>query len=210
MNSALVTVYSFFCSSMFAMETVLCLSIPSQAVVPLMRLRPCTTGSRDSGTKICQWYTQLANALFIFIYKSEFSQVVCGNKCDLESEREVTTEMGVEYARSIGWPFFETSAKLNINISEAIQELVRKTPRLRGKEYKMVIQGAGGVGKSSICVQFISGHFVNDYDPTIEDSYRKQLVVKGIPKASKTKAKGTGASGGSAAPKSKQKHAIQS
>lgn len=140
-----------------------------------------------------------------FLRRCDFSQVVCGNKCDLESERQVTTEEGVAYAKSVGWPFFETSAKLNINISEAIQELVRSTPRLRGKEYKMVIQGAGGVGKSAICVQFVSGHFVEDYDPTIEDSYRKQLVVKGIPKAS-SKKKGASPSGGS---KSKSQHLFE-
>lgn len=116
-------------------------------------------------------------------------QVICGNKCDLESQREVTTLEGAAFAEQIGWPFFETSAKLNLNISEAIQELVRRTPRLRGKEYKLVIQGAGGVGKSAICIQFVAGHFVDAYDPTIEDSYRKQIVIKGIPKA-KTKAKG--------------------
>ena len=109
-------------------------------------------------------------------------KVICGNKCDLESSREVSTMEGAEFASRIGWPFFETSAKLNINISEAIHELIRRTPRLKGKEYKLVIQGAGGVGKSSICIQFVGGHFVTDYDPTIEDSYRKQLIVKGIPK----------------------------
>jgi len=126
-------------------------------------------------------------------------QVFCGNKCDLDSERQVSTQEGADYAKSVGWPFFETSAKLNLNVSEAIAELVRQTPRSRGKEYKMVIQGAGGVGKSAICIQFVSGHFVDCYDPTIEDSYRKQLVVKGIPKAGAKKggAKGTG-SGSSA------------
>ena len=95
----------------------------------------------------------------------------------------MTTQEGEAFAQGLGWPFFETSAKLNINIAQAMHELVRRTPRLRGKEYKVVIQGAGGVGKSAICIQFTCGHFVDCYDPTIEDSYRKQCVVKGIPKA---------------------------
>lgn len=114
----------------------------------------------------------------------------------------VSTEEGVAFAKQIGWPFFETSAKLNINVNEAIHELIRRTPRLRGKEYKLVIQGAGGVGKSAICIQFVAGCFVDSYDPTIEDSYRKQLVVKGIPKPQKgKKAKGK-TSSASAAPES--------
>ena len=101
---------------------------------------------------------------------------------------------GSEFANRIGWPFFETSAKLNVNVTEAMHELVRRTPRLRGKEYKVVIQGSGGVGKSSICNRFVIGHFVDEYDPTIEDSYRKQCVVKGIPKQ-KGKKKSAAASG---------------
>ena len=53
-------------------------------------------------------------------------QVICGNKCDLQSQREVATQEGVAYADKIGWPFFETSAKLRINIDEAIHELIRR------------------------------------------------------------------------------------
>eukprot|EP01118_Nematostelium_gracile_P006694 TRINITY_DN2157_c0_g1_i1.p1 TRINITY_DN2157_c0_g1~~TRINITY_DN2157_c0_g1_i1.p1 ORF type:complete len:203 (+),score=60.83 TRINITY_DN2157_c0_g1_i1:139-747(+) len=44
-------------------------------------------------------------------------------------------------------------------------------------EYKVVIIGGGGVGKSAITMQFLSNHFVIEYDPTIEDSYRKQVSV---------------------------------
>jgi len=43
--------------------------------------------------------------------------------------------------------------------------------------YKIVILGEGGVGKSALTIQFVNNHFVTDYDPTIENSYRKQITV---------------------------------
>jgi len=42
-----------------------------------------------------------------------------------------------------------------------------------------VVFGSGGVGKSSLTVQFVQGIFIECYDPTIEDSYRKQVEVDG-------------------------------
>jgi len=44
-------------------------------------------------------------------------------------------------------------------------------------EYKLVVVGGGGVGKSALTIQFIQSHFVDEYDPTIEDSYRKTCVI---------------------------------
>jgi len=44
-------------------------------------------------------------------------------------------------------------------------------------EYKVVVLGAGGVGKSALTVQFVQNVFVEKYDPTIEDSYRKNLEI---------------------------------
>lgn len=45
------------------------------------------------------------------------------------------------------------------------------------RQYKLVVVGGGGVGKSALTIQFIQMHFVQDYDPTIEDSYKKQCVI---------------------------------
>ena len=45
------------------------------------------------------------------------------------------------------------------------------------REYKIVVVGGGGVGKSALTIQFIQSYFVDEYDPTIEDSYRKQVVI---------------------------------
>ena len=59
--------------------------------------------------------------------------------------------------------------------------LLCRTPRLKGKDYKVVVLGSGGVGKSGITTRYVMDQFIDQYDPTIEDSYRKQVVVKGIP-----------------------------
>jgi GTPase KRas protein len=80
--------------------------------------------------------------------------ILVGNKVDLEAQREVTTNEGALLAREWGIPFMETSAKTRVNIEESIFELVRLIPRV-SIEYKLVIVGSGGVGKSAITVQFI-------------------------------------------------------
>uniref|UniRef100_A0A8C6QU74 Uncharacterized protein n=1 Tax=Nannospalax galili TaxID=1026970 RepID=A0A8C6QU74_NANGA len=41
----------------------------------------------------------------------------------------------------------------------------------------LVVLGSGGVGKSALTVQFVQEISVEKYDPTIEDSYRKQAEV---------------------------------
>ena len=33
------------------------------------------------------------------------------------------------------------------------------------------------MGKSALTIQLIQNHFVDEYDPTIEDLYRKQVVI---------------------------------
>ncbi|XP_068835484.1 ras-related protein Rap-2b isoform X2 [Capricornis sumatraensis] len=43
------------------------------------------------------------------------------------------------------------------------------------REYKVVVLGSGGVGKSALTVQFVTGSFIEKYDPTIEDFYRKEI-----------------------------------
>ncbi|PGH14798.1 hypothetical protein AJ79_02814 [Helicocarpus griseus UAMH5409] len=45
------------------------------------------------------------------------------------------------------------------------------------KLYKLVVLGDGGVGKTALTIQLCLNHFVETYDPTIEDSYRKQVVI---------------------------------
>jgi len=43
--------------------------------------------------------------------------------------------------------------------------------------WRVAVLGDGGVGKTALAVQFTLNCFVETYDPTIEDAYRKQLIV---------------------------------
>ena len=59
------------------------------------------------------------------------------------------------------------------------------------REYKIVVLGSGGVGKSALTVQFVQGLFVEKYDPTVswihsslsteqhyQISYRLKIVIE--------------------------------
>eukprot|EP01084_Bolivina_argentea_P241968 406054_1 len=45
--------------------------------------------------------------------------------------------------------------------------------------HKIVVLGSGGVGKSCMTLRYISDAFVEDYDPTIEESFTKQVEIDG-------------------------------
>ncbi|KAI4135404.1 MAG: hypothetical protein LQ347_000697 [Umbilicaria vellea] len=47
------------------------------------------------------------------------------------------------------------------------------------KQRKMAIVGSRSVGKSSLTVQFVDGHFVESYYPTIENTFSKVIRYKG-------------------------------
>lgn len=43
--------------------------------------------------------------------------------------------------------------------------------------HKIIMVGSGGVGKSALTLQFMYDEFVEDYEPTKADSYRKKVTV---------------------------------
>ncbi|XP_060080310.1 circularly permutated Ras protein 1-like [Ylistrum balloti] len=105
--------------------------------------------------------------------------VLCGNKVDLDAIREVTHDEGRVMAQKLGIPFMETSAKDGTNIKQVFEVLVKEAPRLEDS-YKVVILGSGAVGKSAVTVRYTTNTFVDCYDPTIEDSYRKNVTIPGL------------------------------
>ncbi|RHY33778.1 hypothetical protein DYB32_001406 [Aphanomyces invadans] len=47
-----------------------------------------------------------------------------------------------------------------------------------GHEFMQVsVLGSGGVGKSALTLRFVRDYYMSDWDPTIEDAYRKTLEV---------------------------------
>ena len=50
----------------------------------------------------------------------------------------------------------------------------KKVDRTR---HAITVLGDGGCGKTAVTIMFTSDHFVEYYDPTIESSYKRQIVV---------------------------------
>lgn len=48
---------------------------------------------------------------------------------------------------------------------------------LKQSKYSLAVVGGGAVGKSAFTMQFIQQVFCDEYDPTIEDQHRKQVVI---------------------------------
>jgi len=71
--------------------------------------------------------------------KDYFPIIIVSNKCDLEQDRVVSKEEGMQLARSFGCRFMETSAKQRINVEQAFYELVREI-----RKYNREMSGYSG------------------------------------------------------------------
>lgn len=52
-----------------------------------------------------------------------------------------------------------------------------KKPTAGPALHKVIMVGSGGVGKSALTLQFMYDEFVEDYEPTKADSYRKKVSL---------------------------------
>ncbi|XP_008569658.1 PREDICTED: GTPase ERas [Galeopterus variegatus] len=74
----------------------------------------------------------------------------------------------------------------NLGLSSGSLNSQEKSPGARARsggagkqlpEYKAVMVGASGVGKSALTIQLNYQRFVEDHDPTIQDSYWKEMAL---------------------------------
>ena len=74
--------------------------------------------NKESFKQVKYWVEQIKS-----ISDESTKCIIIGTKCDLE-ERQVLEKEGSDFAKKLGYKFFETSAKLNINVNETFETLL--------------------------------------------------------------------------------------
>ena len=111
---------------------------------------------RNTFNALDQWLNKLNDTIDI----SKKPIIILGNKSDVESDkRAVTYEEGKKYADEKGYHFYETSAKNNINIKEAFDDIFEQLykafePEITGEKpvnEGMKVGGRRRVGNRRCC-----------------------------------------------------------
>jgi small GTP-binding protein len=79
---------------------------------------------RDTFENIRNWISEIKEYA-----DSKVNILLIGNKCDMEADRKVSFEEGQALANSIGTHFYEVSAKNNIRVAEAYEDVARTAKR---------------------------------------------------------------------------------
>ncbi|XP_046966007.1 ras-related protein Ral-a isoform X1 [Vanessa cardui] len=76
---------------------------------------------------------------------------------------------------------YELSSKFleEYKCTRLLGSAMSKKPAAQPTLHKVIMVGSGGVGKSALTLQFMYDEFVEDYEPTKADSYRKKVVLDG-------------------------------
>ena len=76
---------------------------------------------KESYDNVVQWLNEIDK------YATDsVNKLLVGNKCDLESKRQVDTEEARAFAEERGIPFLETSAKNSTNVEESFLTMARE------------------------------------------------------------------------------------
>lgn len=104
----------------------------------------------DSFKNIRNWIKNIENHA-----ADNVEKLLVGNKCDMVGEKVVEKSQGSALAEEYGIPFFETSAKNNINVVEAFNtianEVLMKMKPENGPNDKVVLGGGSKPRKDGCC-----------------------------------------------------------
>lgn len=82
--------------------------------------------NEDSFDHLNQWLQEIER------YGTEnVVKILVGNKCDLAATRKVSYETAAEFAESMEMAYFETSAKMAINVEESFMQMCRNIKKAR-------------------------------------------------------------------------------
>ena len=104
---------------------------------------------RESFDNVRQWMHEIDR-----FANQGVCKILVGNKCDLEEERKVSTEEGMELAKHYELPFLETSARNSINVEQSFYTM---TKEIRSNVQSKVTAG----DQSKKGVKFGSGTFLH-------------------------------------------------
>lgn len=83
--------------------------------------------SKPSFENVTSWVEQARN-----IRGEDVTIIIVGNKIDLAEKRQVGTEEGQALADKLKCMFYETSAKVGINVKQLFKELAATLPGVSG------------------------------------------------------------------------------
>lgn len=93
----------------------------------------------------------------------------------IEYENELKIKQLIQSKNENYQSLLELSTNAIKTYSATIQDDI--STKLEKQRINVMVLGPGGVGKSCLVIRYVADHFVEDYDPTLEDWYRKQRVI---------------------------------
>ncbi|KAL6093743.1 hypothetical protein STEG23_023363 [Scotinomys teguina] len=103
-----------------------------------------------------------------------------GRRRNADCRRVVFPDRTASYppSRSVGYSYND-GVDIRAFHARSLLHASCRTGAVRGAmiEYRIVVLGAAGVGKTALTVRLVNDRFVTRYIPTIEDRYRKEVVI---------------------------------
>ncbi|KAE8664161.1 Ras-related protein RABC2a [Hibiscus syriacus] len=88
-----------------------------------------------------------ANEVELYATNQDCVKILVGNKVDLDSERAVSREEGMELAKELGCSFIECSAKTRVNVDQCFEELALKIMEVPSLSEEGSTVGKGNIPK---------------------------------------------------------------